>query len=585
MGAGQQSGGPFVSVLPAAVASSLPKLQAMDLSTVRAVVAELQPLLVPSRFEKAQQSTAQSVQLGLRSLQGLQWLELSWLAEAPRLHAITAPPRQGDGSTLALQLQHGLRGLALVSISQSGWERVIELGFARRPGDPHERTLVLELMGRHSNLFLLDQARTVITLARQVREQQSRQRPIGTGDLYQSPPALQGEPPTASEPFALWQRRLRLQDQSLQKALLASYQGVSPALVAQLVDPDLAAQPVSHLSLVQWQHLHGRWLRWLEALEGRQFGFVATPTGYRCWLEAGAPGQAAAGSLNRSLAGYYGAALDRRAFAALQHQWLHRFEQLLGRERDQWQHQQTLLEAGEQADALQSQADALLCRAHQDRQAVDEAQALYRRARRLRRSRAVIRDRLDLHEQRLLWLETSLTYLEQAEGLPALRSLLADLTASLEAESGRKPRSAGRRSPAPAEQPQPLELRSPGGLRLQVGRNHRQNAWISLRQARRGDLWFHAQECPGSHVVLKASEGVYGDADLAAAAHLAAYFSRGRGNGRVPVVMVPTEALQRIPGAPAGTVRHGGGSVVWGFPAMAPALLAKAPTLQTEDRP
>ncbi|MFM9104898.1 MAG: NFACT RNA binding domain-containing protein, partial [Cyanobium sp.] len=65
---------------------------------------------------------------------------------------------------------------------------------------------------------------------------------------------------------------------------------------------------------------------------------------------------------------------------------------------------------------------------------------------------------------------------------------------------------------------------------LQVGRNHRQNEWISLRQARRGDLWFHAQECPGSHVVLKASEAAAADPDLQAAADLAAWFSRARGN-------------------------------------------------------
>ena len=114
--------------------------------------------------------------------------------------------------------------------------------------------------------------------------------------------------------------------------------------------------------------------------------------------------------------------------------------------------------------------------------------------------------------------------------------------------------------------PQPLELVSPGGLVLQVGRNHRQNDWISLRQARSGDLWFHAQECPGSHVVLKASSGLPEDDDLTLAADLAAYFSRARGNSRVAVVMVPTMQLQRIAGAGPGTVRHRGGEIRWGEP-------------------
>ena len=66
--------------------------------------------------------------------------------------------------------------------------------------------------------------------------------------------------------------------------------------------------------------------------------------------------------------------------------------------------------------------------------------------------------------------------------------------------------------------------------------------------------------------LLKGSEGTPEDADLVAAADLAAFFSRGRGNRRVPVVMVAAETLQRIAGAGAGTVRHGGGAVLWGEP-------------------
>ena len=93
-----------------------PAIQAMDLTTLRAVLAELRPLLVPARFEKAQQPNPHTLQLGLRGLSGMRWLEISWMAEAPRLLAIPAPRRQGDGSTLAQQLQHGLKGLHLKTI-------------------------------------------------------------------------------------------------------------------------------------------------------------------------------------------------------------------------------------------------------------------------------------------------------------------------------------------------------------------------------------------------------------------------------------------------------------------------------------
>lgn len=641
-------------------------LQPLDYTSLRAVLSELDPLIVPSRFEKAQQSEAHTLQLGLRTLSGSQWLELSWLAEAPRLLAIPPPPRLGDGSTLAQQLQHGLRGLALVELHQPAWERVVELRFAPRPGEPIERSLVLELMGRHSNLFLLDAERRVIALARQVRDRQSRLRPIGTGDPYQSPPSQAGEPPRPQESFASWRQRLSLLPLPLGKALLAAYQGVSPALVRQLLEAPgavlpmadaghpqrddaehaatgrlSASLPVLELSEAQWQGLWSRWQAWLGALEQGRFLLAWDAAGgYRCWSEplggaspscggdaAGAAlpgavggepdsgpavgsGEAGPGAtavvcrdgpaevarperpealaINRALAAHYGGLLGARRSQQRRAALEARLRAALERERSQLVHQQALLAAVPEADGLQRQADGLLCLPDPDRQTIDEAQALYRRARKLRRSVAAISPRIALHEQRLAGLETSLTFLEQLEGLDpregetALEALEEELLEQLErlrpaAAAERQPgRNRARRREAKRAEPRPLELRSAAGLRLQVGRNHRQNEWISLRQARRGDLWFHAQELPGSHVVLKGSEAPPCEADLQAAADLAAHFSRGRGNRRVPVLMVPTESLQRIPGAEPGTVRHRGGEVLWGEPERALALLRRA---------
>ncbi|MFN7900605.1 MAG: NFACT family protein [Synechococcaceae cyanobacterium] len=586
----------------------------MDVTSLRAVLAELRPQLLPSRFEKAQQSDGQTLQLGLRSLQGHQWLELSWLAEAPRLLAIAAPPRQGEGSTLARQLQHGLRGLALVEIVQQGWERVVELAFAPRPGEPPQRWLVLELMGRHSNLFLLDGDRRVVALARQVRAAQSRLRPIGTGDPYQPPPPLSGEAPGSEASAAEWRRRLTLLPLPLGEALRQAYAGISPALTSQLLEgqPQLRQHPVQSLNEAEWAWLWQRWRAWLLAVEQERFGFQATAAGgYRCWSAAdiatlpptpmasptpaaalasasGAGTQAGQGtprpsdapsppplalalhqplSVNRALAAYYGARLGRRRWRQGQADLRQRLQSALEREQRQLRQQQELLEAVPGNAELQERAHALLSQPSPDREAIDTAQALYRKARKLRRSVAAITPRVALHQQRLDALEASLTFLEQADS----QEQLDELSAEIEVGDRRGGRRAAGRAPGV---PQPLELSSPSGLRLQVGRNHRQNDWISLKQARRGDLWFHAQECPGSHVVLKASDGPAGEADLAAAADLAAHFSRARGNARVPVLMVPVENLQRLPGAGPGTVRHRGGLVRWGEPARAEPHLA-----------
>ncbi len=567
------------------MAPSLP-IQAMDVTSLRAVLVEMRRGLLPSRFEKAQQPDAHRLQLGLRSLRGTLWLDLSWLAEAPRLLAIAPPPRLGEGSTLAQQLQHGLRGLALVSLEQQGWERVVALGFAPRPGEPVTRQLVLEVMGRHSNLFLLDEHGRVITLARQVRQDRSRLRPIGTGDAYLPPPPMAGEAPRLQEDFTAWQRRLSLLPQTVGQALMGAYQGVGPALARQLAAPWLQV-PVQTLEAEPWQQLWRRWRLWLETVEQERFALGwGGPSDYRCW-DSGDPAPAADDwAINRGLAGYYDDRLGRRGLEQRRASLRQRLRNAAVRERRNAEQQEALLAAVPGSDAMQRRADGLLSQPAPSRDAIDEAQRLYRQARKLRRSVAAITPRLELHQQRLAAIETSLTFLEQAENDGQLTAVEEDLPALLPSRDspGAGPSRRARRGPA-GSAPTPLELRSSGGLRLQVGRNHRQNEWISLQQARRGDLWFHAQECPGSHVVLKASEGTPSDEDLREAADLAAHFSRGRANGRVPVVMVPTGDLQRIAGAGPGTVRHRGGTVLWAVPERAAGLLAEPPRLPTTERP
>ncbi len=581
-----------------------PGMQQLDVTSLKAVLTEWRANLLPSRFAKAQQPDPQAIQLGLRSLSGIHWLELSWQPDAARLHRIDPPPRQGDGSTFAQQLQHGLRGLALVAIDQPGWERVVKLAFARRPAEPAERWLVAELMGRHSNLLLLDGQMRVIALARQVRSQQSRLRPIGTGDDYINPPPLAGEPPRLEESAASWRRRLSLLPLPLVQALLGAYQGVSPALVAQLLPADWQQLPVDSLSDDQWLLLWRNWRHWLEAVAAERFRWQPPGPGYRCWsagpasdgpspqsadpqgqglgLEAAGRGAAAARGpawpLNQEIAHYYQLRLDSRRLEQQRQQLRHRLEQAAEREGHQASEQQGLLAATRGSQDLQTQADELLSQRQPSRACIDSAQALYKRARKLRRAVAAIEERLELHRQRREAIEASLIYLEQADDLEQLQGLAQDSAALLGLGRRQAPGAGSRREQRGV--PRPLELQTPGGLMLQVGRNHRQNEWISLRQARRGDLWFHAQELPGSHVVLKSSAQVASDADLQWAADLAAHFSRGRGNSRVPVVMVPTDDLQRIPAAVPGTVSHRGGSILWGRPQRADALLASVPSLK-----
>ena len=561
--------------------------QVMDLTSLRAVLADLRARLLPSRFEKAQQPDPQTLQLGFRTLRGMIWLELSWKAEVPRLVEISAPPKQGAGSTLAQQIQHGLRQLALTELCQEGFERVVHFQLAPRPGQAPQRTLVLELMGRHSNLLLLDDRQRITAIARQVRTHQSRVRPIGTGDLYSSPPALQGIAPRLDEPERRWRERLELLPLSLEKAMRSAYQGISPVLARHLADEheDAArarlATSVHELSEQEWQVLHQRWQCWLQALETDSFALQFDgPNSYRVWKPASAArseGELLADlakqgqPLSLSLGEYYASVLQRQELNRATQDLQKQLKQLRTREEALLADQRAGLEETGGADDLQQQGDALLCQVSPNRETIDRAQKLYGRARKLRRAIPALEERLQHHRSRLVLLEGSESFLEELigadwDGMEARTKSLLDLREELDDLLAPKRLRRRRRQGSRRVDPQPLEIRSPAGLLIQVGRNHRQNDWISLRRARPGDLWFHAQECPGSHVVLKASAGFADDDDVTLAADMAAWFSRARGNRRVAVVRAPVEHLQRIAGAALGTVQHKEGEVVWAEP-------------------
>ena len=557
-------------------------LQVMDLTSLRAVLGDLRTQIIPNRFEKAQQPNQHSLQLGFRTLTGMIWLELSWQADAARLVRIPPPCREGSGSTLAQQVQHGLRQLALVQLEQRDFERVVLFHFAPRPGETSVRTLVLELMGRHSNVLLLDEQQRITAIARQVRQHQSRVRPLSSGDPYIPPPSLQNLPPSLEEPFDQWQRRLTLVPLGLGQALRDTYQGISPSLTRQLINipstdegtPALSAStPIAEISQKQWLLLHARWTRWLNQLSCGDFNLhLDEAGGYRVWNEppdSASESASESESLSLRLGLYYRNHLNQRKLLRENLELQQLLEQSRQREQAQRLEQVERLNATAGADDLQHQADAILCQAAPERESIERAQKLYQRARRLRRSIPSIEERLDHHDQRLALIDGSenfLTDLMQADWddsddrIRQLRELRVELEDLL------TPRRRRRRSGPPQGQPQPLELLTQDGLLIQIGRNHRQNEWISLRQARAGDLWFHAQECPGSHVVLKASAAAASEQDLQLAADLAAWFSRAKGNRLVPVVMTGVEHLQRIPGTAPGTVRHRQAELVWAEP-------------------
>ncbi|MEL7227522.1 MAG: NFACT RNA binding domain-containing protein, partial [Cyanobacteria bacterium J06576_12] len=114
----------------------------------------------------------------------------------------------------------------------------------------------------------------------------------------------------------------------------------------------------------------------------------------------------------------------------------------------------------------------------------------------------------------------------------------------------------------------------PQGLSLLIGRNNNQNERLTFKQASDYDLWLHAQEIPGSHVLLRLDAGdVPTDETLELAASFAAFYSRARQSEQVPVVMTEPKNVYKPKGALPGMVIYKHEQVLWGQPQKAKAFI------------
>ncbi|NJN90526.1 MAG: fibronectin-binding domain-containing protein [Leptolyngbyaceae cyanobacterium SL_5_14] len=566
-------------------------MQPVDFTTLMAACAELQTDWLPARLEQVYQRDRHTIALALRTLDQRAWLTLSWHPQAARVCMGDAPPRVPDTFTFSQQLQHQLKGLALVSIEAiAPWERALDLQFARRPGEAALWHLYVEIMGKYSNVILTNQDNLIVTAAHQVSSQQSSVRPIQTGQPYEVPPALTDPAPSLSEAQPRWRERISLVPGSLKRNILKSYRGLSSTLIASMaqvveLDPD---QSTDSLSDRHWQQLFDCWQTWLQALEQQQFQPGWLTQGYTVmgWGTV-APVKTVQDLLNR----YYTDQLNQQEFSQLRHQISQKLSNILKKLNVKAQDFQARLQQSDRADDYREQADLLMAHLHEwkpgmkaialadfttekpvtiplnpEKNAVQNAQALYKRHQKLKRSRAALIPLLEAVQSEIAYLEQVEVAISQPEQYQVPDDLLslAEIRDELIQQNYLEVRD--RRSSAPPS----TDFRrqqTPGGHEILIGRNNRQNDQLTFRLAGDYDLWFHAQEIPGSHVLLRLQAGdVPDEADLQFTANLAAYYSRARQSEQVPVIYTEPKHVYKPKGAKPGIAIYKHERVLWGQP-------------------
>ena len=567
-------------------------MQPVDYTTLTAACSELRAHWLPSRLEQVYQRDRYTIAVALRTLKQRDWLEISWHPQAAHICIGEPPPRLPDTFTFSQQLVHQLGGLALVEIQAiAPWERVVNLQFARRPGEEALYHIYVEVMGKYSNVILTDANNMMITAAHQVGQHQSSVRPIQTGQPYETPPKLTGPVPSLNESAQRWQERVSLVPGAIKPQLLKSYSGLSSALVeSMLIAADLAPETsTEQLQPDDWERLFRRWQEWLQALDLNKFQPAWTAKGYTVmgW-GAVAPEKDIQTLVNR----YYTDELNQQVFSQLRHQLNQKLYTILVKIRNKAQTFAQRLQQSEQADEYRKKADLLMSHLQKwqpgmteiiltdfeteqpiaiallpDKNAVQNAQRLYKQHQKLKRARSAV-------EPLLGDVNSEINYLEQVEAavaqienyqtaadLQALEEIRDELIAQKYLEDP------GYRSRGETTSTNFHRYHTPSGFEVLIGRNNRQNDQLTFRVAGDYDLWFHAQEIPGSHVLLRLEPGAVPESvDLQFVANLAAYYSRGRQSDQVPVVYTQPKHVYKPKGAKPGIAIYKQERIIWGQP-------------------
>ncbi|GBF97380.1 hypothetical protein Rsub_11027 [Raphidocelis subcapitata] len=380
-----------------------------------------------------------------------------------------------------------------------------------------------------------------------------------------------------------------------------AYRGVSPSLAAELcaaagVRTD--AEPPA-LSDADWASLHAAWLAWLERLGGGRFAPRLDGAAGR-FSVVGGPGAEFA-SAHEMVEAYYSRLQASEQHASLHQRLAAAARGALKKARARAAAFRQQLAAAADAPAVQRRADIIIANVYRIEEgassleaedwdtgaavsipldpaktAVEQAEALYKRARKLRRAVDAVTPLLEAADAEVEYLEqvesevAQLAVYSEPDDLAALREVRDELVeaklmppppeaglASKAAAKGRRATKRGRGAAAPGGGGAGFRrFEAPGGCVILVGRNNKQNDVLSHEVANPHDLWMHVRGLPGSHVLLRVEpgRGPPGEADVLCAAALAAWFSKARDSGKADVIVTRAEHVRKLKGGKPGQV-------------------------------
>lgn len=552
-----------------------------DALTLACVTHELQQTIAGGRVQQVVLVDDFSIGLEIYADRQRHYLLISAQPTESRIFLSSYKLRRGaeQQSPLLLLLRKYVRGSLVAAVEQPDpLERVLRLSLDHP--EHGTTTLVVEPMGRSANLILLGPEDRILESIRRVHASEGRA--VLPNHTYMLPPLQQKLPPYddgSPDYYARFTRVTQAND-LLWKALVREIAGVSPSQAREVAwrargDVRAAASDANLLAVMQalqelWAPLEsGEWQPGVWREDGVVVGFSAYPAHVRGIFE---PTPTMSGAVEQ----YFDArqqsdadayATQRREIALLLQRAVKRVDRridaLAQDQRDPGEIDQiraqaewllamsSQIEPGQQVLEIDlGEDEALRIELDETQTPVEQAERLFQRARKFERAAAFAPKRRAQLESDRDYLDQLRNDLMMAESQPEIVGVREELRAM----NLLSPQQQRHKKKASTPAGQPLRFVSEQDFEILVGKNARQNEKITFDTAHGDDLWLHVRGMPGAHVVVRRRGAEVDEATLEAAAQLAAYYSKARGERNAEVIVARRRSVNRIAGGRPGQV-------------------------------
>ncbi|MGN1059122.1 MAG: NFACT family protein, partial [Clostridia bacterium] len=539
---------------------------AFDGLVVRALAQELNQKLAGARLDKIHQPEPDELLLAFHGPAGAYKVTLSANASIPRI-ALAEETKENPMTApmFCMLLRKHLTSAHLVSIHQPALERLLDFRLETRNelGDQVQKSLIIEVMGRHSNIILVDENGRVADSIKRVDFSVSSKRQILPGLPYELPPAQdKTDPLTCGLDGYITALSAPGDNLRLDRAIVSRFQGISPLIAREIVFRALGETDVPCADLTYAQLLD------VATVMQQLFQAIKEGRAQPCYLTDGETGKLmefsalpitqygktaqlhAQDSMGRLISRFYRERDKKEQMTRRSAHLTKLVSNHIERCAKKLELQRAELADTEKRELWRQYGELITANIYQIEKGMDNvrvqnyfgealpmtvipldktltpagnAQRYYKKYTKAKTAAEVLTKQIELARQELAYLESVEESLERAESAAALSQIGDEL-----ADQGyiRRPRDAKKKKDAPAA---PVKLTTKDGILLYAGKNNRQNDYLTCRLAQNKDLWFHTKNIPGSHVVLKYEQDrPFTDAAITQAAELAAFLSKAR---------------------------------------------------------